>query len=32
MIWVICVAAMEMLFGEPIGALPRVKPLASMSQ
>ena len=22
MIWVICVAAMEMLFGEPIGALP----------
>jgi len=32
MIWVICVAAMEILFGDPIGALPRVKPLASISQ
>ena len=32
MIWVIWVAAMAMDFGEAIGALPRVKPLANMSQ
>ena len=32
MIWVIWVAAMAMDFGEAIGALPRVQPLAYMSQ
>ena len=32
MIWVIWVAAMAMDFGLAIGALPSVKPLASMSQ